>query len=419
MTNKLNFDGNGPKLTFAFSTAAIAIVGTIIVAFMFQPVFWFVSAGVGLAFTARAFVWAIASNDQRKRKKRTKTAEVQLIETESRSKWLKAHTATFGTTGMIVFDRLPEVGENMAGIGFRQAYVDKKPHTALPAAASQIEGNAELTSIANVLDYERQVCFFGRRRSGKTSAALNWITRYQGDALIIDPKGRRMNLWPQRFKVVDDIQEMEVVVQQFLDEMEQYRKKAVIKRMRKLLFIDELNYLKTQHGIDLISAVMDIAVFGGEYGFDSSFSAQAKTVKALEIDASSLMDNFVVAKSTKEGESTYRAFIVGNDNKEVEYKPYSAYPKPTLNYDDEKSIDVPIFENEEDRRIYAAILESEPGTSYPKVGEKAGLSGSTPTVRGKIKAIVEKYRLQKYQIGGTFRGNKPSTNGKLIEKTPI
>ncbi len=188
-----------------------------------------------------------------------------------------------------------------------------------------VETQAPMPSLINLIRHETQLCFFGARGSGKTNNALHWIATYPGDALIIDVKGRNLNLWPEKFEVVSEIREIPGALQKFANELENHRRQGVIRPSRKLLFVDELKNLKIIHKIDTMPDIMNTTYLGREYGFDSSFTTYGTTVKHLDIDAASLLDNFMVVKTLKDG---FRAFVIGYDGNETEYKSPPAHPKP-------------------------------------------------------------------------------------------
>jgi len=183
-----------------------------------------------------------------------------------------------------------------------------------------------ITPVMNVIAPEHCVGFFGPRGSGKTSIALNWLDQYSGDGVILDAKGRDMNLWPDRFEVFS-VGEAIKAAEDFISEMEKYRAAATVRPTPRLLLLDEPKYFEV-NGESLMDYIMRVAMFGREFNFHSAFTAQAKTIGHLDIDAAALLLNFVMVRGSEQN-GNHTCFVVGAGG-EIEYAPPPPYPRPNL-----------------------------------------------------------------------------------------
>ena len=222
---------------------------------------------------------------------------------------LKGQVLNFPRTHTVA--RLPGSVELISGI------VDVTPKELSQELSPQL--SQTLPKLQNIIKRETDIIFRGRKRSGKTFQAMQWLAG-RGKVIVCDPKneGYPINNWPSNCVVASSLREIEQAIEGVHQIMHKRRTTGQINASLLTLFFDELHDLRTRLGIDVLGVALEIATLGAEFNVFTSFTAHADTGKYLKIDAISLLENFTLVRTKKVGSVFYAYVDLGDGETEVD-----------------------------------------------------------------------------------------------------
>jgi len=188
----------------------------------------------------------------------------------------------------------------------RQMVIEAEANTPLLAASKP--------AMSDLLKDSDSVTFLGAKRSGKTNAAMFWLSRRPGRTIVLDVKAH--NVWPENCRVVNEMGQFDRAIKMIIDEGQRRRKGAILDAPTVTLLADEIHYLRSKD-IDIIGKIIDIATLYAEYRIFASFTSHGNTGKYLGIDAISLLDNFDAVHTQKINEEYFATVDLGNGPVEV------------------------------------------------------------------------------------------------------
>lgn len=352
-----------PNWELRIVMGAMGLLAIAVITWIVSDIMWWVAILLCGAFAAQLVIKAVgnykAQADQATHDNRRTAAETLLIEAEaSRAEaenqlLLEQIEQEKQQTDRLriekyVFDLRP--GVLIGGGPEAAAMFDLKNMTFIPASAGERRemgliqpAGADIrqpneTRLIPLIRGNTCLCFFGVRGTAKTSTAYRWLEARPGNKLVLDPK-EGLNYWPDSCQVVTDPEMMEREIVEFLRLMHLYRGQGKIRREPYTLFVDEVGWMRSQHGFDTMPYLMDIAFFGREYGFHAAFTTQGRTVAHLKIDEAGLLENFLVVQTRVRNTTDFYCNILNGDTPaDTELLAPAAAPKPVPQMADDDEI---------------------------------------------------------------------------------
>lgn len=268
--------------TFGFFGAMVFVVIAAMFIFRFEFGVILVSvSGLGIAFGG-GYIWIWVKDRYHEHEDRIRVSNERflILQAERRRKELEAEWLIVPRTSTAIN---PFTGDR----------VDTQRNTVIPGQVETLPDGGAPVQRADIMDVLRKsdcVMLQGGRGSGKTNAALWWISSKQGDKIACDPKGTKANPWPG-CRVVSDDNQIVWIVKKVSAEARRRKNKELFNETPIYLLVDELHYLEEDNdersGLYLARYIFSIITLGREYHVHAAFTTSDGGVKSLGIEGKS------------------------------------------------------------------------------------------------------------------------------------